>query len=52
MEHNQSTNEIGESLAAFGQEFGRVLDPVAGMPAFAVFLAAWQKVALARSSVA
>jgi len=25
----ESPNEIGESLAAFGQEFGKVLDPVA-----------------------
>ena len=36
-------SEIGASLAAFGQEFGKVLDPVAGMPAFAVFLNAWRQ---------
>lgn len=29
MEHHQSRDEIGESLTAFGQEFGKVLDPVA-----------------------
>ncbi|MGQ9553729.1 MAG: hypothetical protein ACUVWR_06425 [Anaerolineae bacterium] len=35
--------EIGPSLAAFGQEFGKVLDPVVGMPTFAVFLDAWRQ---------
>ena len=29
MEPEQNTNGIGESLESFGQEFGKVLDPVA-----------------------
>jgi alkylhydroperoxidase/carboxymuconolactone decarboxylase family protein YurZ len=29
MKPEENTSEIGESLAAFGQEFGKVLDPVA-----------------------
>ena len=29
MKHHEDAKEIGENLAAFGQEFGKVLDPVA-----------------------
>ncbi|MGQ9768388.1 MAG: carboxymuconolactone decarboxylase family protein [Anaerolineae bacterium] len=29
MKHHEDAKETGESLAAFGQEFGKVLDPVA-----------------------
>ncbi len=36
-------NQTDEALSAFGEEFGKVLDPVAGMPAFAVFLGAWRQ---------
>jgi len=29
LQNDEARNKIGESLAAFGQEFGRVLEPVA-----------------------
>jgi hypothetical protein len=43
MESKENKGKIFPTLAAFGQEFRKVLDLVAGMPAFAVFLGAWRE---------